>query len=244
MTLEPFRHQLIALDGLPPNARVVVACSGGADSLALLALAVDRGFVATAVYVDHGLRPNTEHEHTVVARAAAQLGAQSAVVSVDLEGGANLEARARDARYDALVRVAAEQQAAAVFVGHTRDDQAETILLNLLRGSGVAGLAGMPAVRGIVRRPLLQLRRAATREICARLGFAPVQDPMNDDAHFRRVWLRREVIPMLERGADRDIVEVIARQADAMRDDNDLLESLVPDVAIVDDVAALGALPP
>ena len=173
------------------------------------------------------------------------MGATALVAEVDVDGRANLEARARDARYDALAAAARNAGAAAVLVGHTRDDQAETVLLALLRGSGTAGLAGMAAARGgpvAVRRPLLGLRRADTAEICALLGFEPVHDPMNDDQHHRRVWLRREVIPRLERGADRDLVEVLARQADVLRDDDELLDALAAGHA-ADDARALCALP-
>jgi tRNA(Ile)-lysidine synthase len=127
-------------------------------------------------------------------------------------------------------------------VAHTRDDQAETVLLNLLRGSGTAGLGGMPRQRGVVYRPLLDTRRAETRELCVRLGLVPVHDPMNDDLHHRRVWLRREVIPQLEQGAERDLVEVLARQAELVADDNDVLDALAREHAI-GDAAQLVALP-
>lgn len=225
------------------SARVVVGCSGGADSLALLVLTCARGDDVIAVYVDHGLRAGTAHDAAVVRAAAERFGARFEQVGVDVPNGANLEARARVARYDALERVRTAVNADAVLVAHTRDDQAETVLLNVLRGSGTAGLAGMPAQRGTLQRPLLQMRRAETRELCARLGLAPVHDPMNDDLHHRRVWLRREVIPMLERGADRDIVEVLARQADLVRDDDAFLDALAAEHA-TDDAATIAALTP
>jgi len=234
--------RLVALDDLAPRSRVVVGCSGGADSLALLHLASARGLVVTAVYVDHGLRPGTAFDAEVVADAARRAGADFAMRAITVGGRANLEARARAARYDALGAVRAEIGAEAVLVGHTRDDQAETVLLNLLRGSAAAGLAGMPARRDRVRRPLLRVRRSETRELCAQLGFAPVHDPMNDDLHHRRVWLRREVLPMLERGAGRDLVEVLARQADVLRDDDALLDALAREHR-ADDVAVLCSLP-
>jgi tRNA(Ile)-lysidine synthase len=221
--LGAFLDRLVALDDI--DGVVVAGCSGGADSLALLALLRAAGFGVSAVYVDHGLRPPV-HDHEVVAAAAARFGATFRTVRVEVDPLANVEARARHARYAALTNVAAELGAGAVAVGHTRDDQAETVLLNVLRGSAGSGLAGMPAVRGNVRRPLLGLRRAETREICARLGLAPVHDAMNDDGRFRRVWLRREVIPRLERDARRDLVEVLARQADLLRDESDYLDAL------------------
>jgi tRNA(Ile)-lysidine synthase len=227
---------------LAPGDRVVVACSGGADSLALLALACAQSLAVVAVYVDHGLRAGTDREARVVCDAAAALGADSRVVSVQIDARANLEARARDARYAALERVADDVGAVAILVGHTCDDQAETVLLALLRGSATAGLAGMPLRRGRVWRPLLQFRRAETREICARLGLTPVADPTNDELHHRRVWLRREIIPRLERGARRDLVDVLARQAAVLRDDDDYLETLAAEHA-PEDAAALATLP-
>ena len=212
------------IDDLAPGATVVVGCSGGADSLALLALACEHSLDVHAVYVDHGLRVETGHDLDVVQRAATRFGARLTVVRVDVGLGPNLEARARDARYAALERVRAQVDAVAILIAHTLDDQAETVLLQMLRGAGATGLAGMAAKRGFVHRPLLAVRRRATHELCFRLGLAPVHDPMNDDLHHRRVWLRREVIPQLERGADRDLASVLARQADILRDDDDLLE--------------------
>ncbi|HWS45597.1 MAG TPA: tRNA lysidine(34) synthetase TilS [Acidimicrobiia bacterium] len=227
----------LAIDGLAAGTRVVVGCSGGTDSLALLALACSAGFAVDAVYVDHQLRASTAHDIAVVRAAAARFGARAHVVAVTVGAGSNLEARARHARYDALERVRAEVGAAAILVGHTRDDQAETVLLNLLRGSGTAGLAGMAPRRGHVYRPLLGLRRRDTRELCRLLGLAPVHDPMNDDLHHRRVWLRREIVPQLERGAERDLVEVLARQADLVRDDDRVLDALAREHSVDDLVA-------
>ena len=148
----------------------------------------------------------------------------------------------RGARTTRSLRAALEAEAAGVLVGHTRDDQAETVLLALLRGSGAAGLAGMAARRGPLRRPLLGLRRADTHEMCARLQWTPVHDPMNEASQYKRVWLRREVMPRLERGAARDLVEVLARQAEVLREDDELLDALAAEHA-PDDAAALSALP-
>ncbi len=173
---------------------------------------------------------------------ADRLGAASRVEVVEVAAGANLEARARDARYAALERARADVEALAILVAHTRDDQAETVLMHVLRGSGTAGLAGIPPRRGHLRRPLLAMRRADTHELCARLGYAPVHDPMNGDLHHRRVWLRREIIPQLERGADRDLVEVLARQADLLRDDDTLLDVLAAERS-TDDAKAIAAMP-
>ncbi len=239
---DPWLARLVALDDLPARARVVVGCSGGADSVALLAMSCALGFDTVAVYVDHGLRAGTAHEAAAVALIADRLGAASRLEVVEVAAGANLEARARDARYAALERARADVQARATLVAHTRDDQAETVLMHVLRGSGTAGLAGIPQQRGLVRRPLLAMRRADTHELCARLGYAPVHDPMNGDLHHRRVWLRREIIPRLERGADRDLVEVLARQAELLRDEDTLLDALAAERR-TDDAKAIAAMP-
>jgi tRNA(Ile)-lysidine synthase len=227
---------------LTPGARVVVGCSGGADSLALLVLACEHGLDVDAIYVDHGLRDATAHEVSTVGAAAARFGARFGVERTEVGAGSNLEARARVARYSALEKVRVRAGAGAILVGHTRDDQAETVLLQMLRGAALPGLAGMPSRRGNIVRPLLGVRRCETRELCARLGLAPVHDPMNDELQHRRVWLRREIIPSLERGADRDLIEVLARQADILRDDDAVLDELAAAHA-PDDAAALRALP-
>ncbi len=208
------------------TAPVVVGCSGGADSLALLALAVDDGLAPVAVHVDHGLRPGSERAADVVADAAARLGAGFDARRVTVAAGANLEARAREARYDALEAARVTHGASAVLVAHTADDQAETVLLNLLRGSGSAGLAGMPARRGRLVRPLLGARRADVRAECARRRLVPWEDPSNDDLSFRRNWIRHEVLPLLEQGAGRDLTPLLTRQADVLRAESDFLDAL------------------
>jgi len=213
---------------VPPDvvAPVVVGCSGGADSLALLVLAVDDGLAPIAVHIDHGLRPGSERDADVVAGAAARLGAEFDARRVRVDAGPNLEARARAARYDALESARVQHGATAVLVAHTADDQAETVLLNLLRGSGSAGLAGMPVRRGHVVRPLLRTRRSDVRAECARRRLVPIDDPSNEDLAFRRNWIRREVLPLLERGAGRDLTPVLTRQAEVLRAESDFLDSL------------------
>jgi tRNA(Ile)-lysidine synthase len=213
---------------LPPDvtAPVLVGCSGGADSLALLALAVDGGLAPIAVHVDHGLRTGSDREADVVTDAAARLGAEFDARRVTVAPGPNLEARARAARYDALEAARVEHHATAVLVAHTADDQAETVVLNLLRGSGSAGLAGMPSRRGHVVRPLLGARRADVRAECTRRELTPREDPSNDDLAFRRNWIRHEVLPLLERGAGRDLTPLLTRQADVLRAESDFLDAL------------------
>jgi tRNA(Ile)-lysidine synthase len=213
-------------DVAPP---VVVACSGGADSVALLALAVDAALAPVAVHVDHGLRPDSADDAACVAGIAARFGAGFRAVRVEIPSGSNLEARARDSRYAALEQARAELGADAVLVAHTADDQAETVLLNILRGAAAAGLAGMARRQGRVVRPLLDVRRADTAALCAALGCAVVRDPMNDDRSFRRVAIRHDVLPALSTLAERDLVPVLARQADILRAESEFLDALAAD---------------
>jgi tRNA(Ile)-lysidine synthase len=211
------------------RAPVVVGCSGGADSLALVALAADAGLAPVAVHVDHGLRPESGGEPARVRAMVTALGAAFDGRRVAVEPGANLEARARAARYDALEAARVEHHATVVLVAHTADDQAETVLLNVLRGSARSGLAGMPARRDRVARPLLGFRRDETSAISAALGLDPLHDPMNDDDAFQRVAVRRRVLPVLEGVAGRDLVPVLARQAALLRDESDFLDALARD---------------
>jgi tRNA(Ile)-lysidine synthase len=212
------------------TAPVVVACSGGPDSLALLALAAEAGLEPVAVHVDHGARPGSAAEAEIVAGFAEKLGTGFAAEAVSVPPGPNFEARAREARYAALERARERLAATAILVGHSRDDQAETVLLNVLRGAGVSGLGGMPARRGTIVRPLLEVPRADLAAVCARLSLAPIQDPMNADPAHRRVWLRREVIPALEAGASRDLREVLARQAGVARVESEFLDGLAAEL--------------
>jgi tRNA(Ile)-lysidine synthase len=204
--------------------------SGGADSLALLALAAEAGCAVTAVHVDHGLRPGSAGEAEVVRAAGERFGARFVALRVEVPPGPNLEARARAARYAALP--------AGALTGHTADDQAETVLLNLVRGAALDGLAGMDPAR----RPLRRLRRSETRGLCAALGLAPAADPSNEDPAFRRNRVRHELLPLLSAIAERDVVPVLARQADLARDDARVLDDLA---AALDptDARALAAAP-
>jgi tRNA(Ile)-lysidine synthase len=208
------------------EAPAVVACSGGPDSVALLVLAAEAGLEPVAVYVDHGLRPSSADDGRVVERAAEKVGAAFESVSVSLGEGGNLEARARDARYAALEQCRARRGASVVLVGHTADDQAETVLLNLLRGSASPGLAGMPARRDTIARPLLDARRADLAALVRARGLEAVQDPSNEEQAFRRNWLRHEVLPLLAKGAERDLVPVLVRQASVLRAESELLDAM------------------
>jgi tRNA(Ile)-lysidine synthase len=214
----------------PPGTPVSCAVSGGADSLALLVLAREAGCDASAIHVDHGLRPGSAAEADVVRAAAERVGAGFRALRVAVEPGPNLEARARSARYAALPD--------DVLTGHTADDQAETVLLNLLRGAGLDGLAGMAPER----RPLRRLRRAETHALCAHLGLEVVDDPSNRDPAFRRNRVRHELVPLLDELAERDVTPILARQADLLRADAALLDELA---ATLDpsDARALRAAP-
>jgi tRNA(Ile)-lysidine synthase len=217
-----------AVDLLPrcrfPEAGTDVTCavSGGADSLALLVLAVEAGCCVTAVHVDHGLRDGSAEEAAVVAAAARRFGAASRAERAHIGPGPNLEARARAARYAVLPP--------GVLTGHTADDQAETILLNLLRGAGVEGLAGMRTVPAPGTdgpwRPLLELRRSETHALCRELGLEPVEDESNADPAFRRNRIRHELLPLAADVAGRDVVPILCRQAGLLREVGELLGGL------------------
>jgi tRNA(Ile)-lysidine synthase len=207
--------------GFPPRDSVLnCAVSGGPDSLALLMLAVAAGCTVTAIHVDHGLRPESAAEATVVEHAAWLVGAKFVAEKVSVVPGPNLEARARAARFAALPD--------AVATGHTMDDQAETILLNLLRGSGADGLAGMEPG---YRHPLLGLRRHETHAVCAAMGLTPVHDASNADAAFLRNRVRHELLPLCADVAGKDPVPLLARQAGVLRDEVSLLNELARQAA-------------
>ena len=212
----PLVTELLSRCSFPPeNTQVDCAVSGGADSAALLVLACAANLNVTAWHVDHRLRENSHTEAALVAQLAKELGAHFESRTVTIEQGANTEARAREARYSVLPDGA--------MTGHTADDQAETILINLLRGSGTRGLAGMQPT---AQRPLLHLRRSETQALCKALGIAVFNDPSNNDERFQRNRIRHEVLPLLESLSKRDLVPVLTRQADLLRDDDDLLNEL------------------
>ena len=212
------------------GTNVDCAVSGGADSVSLLVLACAANLNVTAWHVDHRLRENSHTEAELVAQLATQLGARFESRTVTVEHGANTEARAREARYGVLPT--------GVMTGHTADDQAETILINLLRGSGTRGLAGMQPT---AQRPLLHIRRSETQALCDALGISVFNDPSNDDERFQRNRIRHEVLPLLESLAKRDLVPVLTRQADLLRDDDDLLNELASALDPTDALALANA---
>jgi tRNA(Ile)-lysidine synthase len=247
------------LAGLAPGDLVLVACSGGADSLALaaaLAFTAPRlQLRGGGVTVDHGLQPGSAERAGAVARRLTGLGLDPVlgptvtVARPDDDSYLGPEAAARAARYDALDAAAAQTGAAAILLGHTLDDQAETVLLGLARGSGARSLAGMPASRGRYRRPLLAVHRATTRAACAALDLPVWDDPHNADPRVTRSRVRHEVLPVLESVLGPGVAEALARTAGALRDDADLLdaEAAAAQAAAGDraaDVGQLAALPP
>jgi tRNA(Ile)-lysidine synthase len=183
--------------------------------MALLVLALSAGCSVTAVHVDHRLRSGSDREGAVVAGAARRFGATYRSETIDVVDGPNLEARARDARYAVLP--------ADVMTGHTADDQAETMLLNLMRGASSSGLAAM---RPGFRRPILALRRASTEGLCRSLDVVVVDDPSNRDPAYLRNRVRHELLPAMNALAQRDLVPVLTRQSGLLRDDADLLDEL------------------
>jgi tRNA(Ile)-lysidine synthase len=237
------RRVRLVLDDLEPGSRTEVALSGGADSLALAAclsfVAPRAGWTAGAVVVDHGLQPGSTDVAARAAEQATSLGLDAEVVAVEVGTDGGPEAAARDARY-AVLRA---RPVDAVLLGHTLDDQAETVLLGLGRGSGPRSLAGMVAVDGMVRRPFLGLRRADTERICTASGLPWWTDPHNEDRGFRRNRLRHEVLPLLEDVLDGGVAEALARTAEQLRADNVLLDELAAEVADPCDVPVLAALP-
>jgi tRNA(Ile)-lysidine synthase len=211
----------------------VCAVSGGADSLALLVLASETGCDVTAVHVDHGLRPGSAEEAGLVKAAAKKLGSDFLAVRADVAPGPNLEARARAARKAALPQGAA--------TGHTMDDQAETVLLRLLRGTGPDGLGAM---RPGPEHPILSLRRNETRTITADAGLNAFEDPSNQDRSIWRNRVRHELLPLCSDIACRDVVPLLARLARLAAQDTEVLAALVAEIEPTDAKAVAKAPEP
>lgn len=213
------------------------------------------GVRAGAVTVDHQLQNGSDVVAERAAEQARGLGLDPVrVVRVTVAADGSPEAAARAARYAALDAVAAETGAVAVLLGHTLDDQAETVLLGLARGSGAASLQGMAPVAGLYRRPLLGIRRSTTVQACADQGLEPWADPHNDDPAYTRVRVRNNVLPVLEAELGPGIAEALARTAEQLREDEDAFATMIDEVAeelsehidagIAVPVAALAANPP
>ena len=220
----------------PPDATVLVALSGGADSVALTAAvafeAAKLGVRAVTLTVDHGLQEASADAASEAASVARALGLEARVVRVEVSGEGGPEAAARDARYGALTAEAGLVNAGTVLVGHTLDDQAETVLLGLARGSGATSLQGMPAVSELAPgvalvRPLLEVRRATTRAACAAEHLSFWDDPHNADARFARVRVRERVLPVLEAELGPGIAAALARTAAQLREDAEAFEEMI-----------------
>jgi tRNA(Ile)-lysidine synthase len=234
---------------------VLAACSGGADSLALAAaLAVEaprRQLRAGLITVDHGLQPGSAEQAATVLEQARRLGlAPAECVPTGVTGAGGPEAAARRARYAALTTAATRLGAAAVLLGHTLDDQAETVLLGLARGAGARSLAGIPVRRGPFRRPLLGLPRAITVAACAADGLRAWRDPHNSDPRYARVRVRRQAMPVLERTLGPGVAAALARSARLLRADAEALDDIAAaawaEIGTADgslEVAALTELP-
>jgi tRNA(Ile)-lysidine synthase len=219
------------LADLGPGDLVLAACSGGADSLALAAAlaftAPRRGLRGGGVTVDHGLQPGSAQRAVRVAALLGRLGlAPVECVTVKVRGQGGPEGAARAARYAALGAVARRTGAAAVLLGHTLDDQAETVLLGLARGSGARSLAGMAAMNGSCRRPLLGVGRVTTRAACRALGLEPWDDPHNADPAYARARVRHHALPALEAALGPGVAAALARTASQLRADVEILDAL------------------
>jgi tRNA(Ile)-lysidine synthase len=225
-----------SLAELQPGDKVLAACSGGADSLALAAAlafeAPKAGLLAGGVTVDHGLQPGSAAQARHVIGVMTELGlrpALSLAVTVASPGAdpyPGPEAAARNARYAALDQAAESAGAVAVLLGHTLDDQAETVLLGLARGSGARSLAGMARQSGRYLRPLLGIRRAQTAAACAALGLDPWDDPQNSDPALARARVRGQLMPVLVQVLGPGAAEALATSADLLRADADVLDGI------------------
>ncbi|GAB3536813.1 tRNA lysidine(34) synthetase TilS [Arthrobacter tecti] len=217
---------------VPPGSLILVACSGGADSLAVAAttahLARSGQYRVGAVVVDHGLQPGSADVAETARTQLSELGLEPVEVRrVNVPSkGMGPEAAARTARYAALEAAVEHHDAGAVLLGHTLDDQAEQVLLGLSRGSGTRSLSGMPARRGVYLRPFLGLRRSDTEEICRFSGLAPWHDPTNADPSLTRSRVRTQVLPYLEDALGPGIAEALHRTSRILAQDAAYLEEL------------------
>jgi tRNA(Ile)-lysidine synthase len=239
-----------ALAALPSGSVALVACSGGADSLALAAatafVAPRMGIRAGVITIDHGLQEGSADRAAAVTSWAGSVGlAPAEAVAVDVTGRGGPEAAARSARYAALRTAARRHHAAAVLLGHTKDDQAETVLLALARGAGPRGLAGMPRRREVFVRPLLAVARADTRKACAALGLNPWDDPHNTDPAYARSRVRQDALPALIGALGPAVVDNLARTAAQLAADTEHLDALAGaalDAARTSNGLAVGSL--
>ncbi len=229
---------------LSAGDRVLVAVSGGADSLALAGalLAESKELLITCigVTIDHQLQDGSDIQARKVINQLERIGFSEVISQeVDVDQSAGLESGARDARYAALHIIAEQHGAIQIYLGHTRDDQAESVLLGLARGSGARSLSGMAAVNGKIIRPLLSVTREVTEQACKDLGLDAWSDPHNFNAEFSRVRVRTHVLPVMEKEIGPGIAEALARTASLLRDDADALDQLTEKTAQGHDLASL-----
>jgi len=207
---------------------VLVAVSGGADSLALsYALSIEAEKLAISVIgvtVDHQLQTSSSAQAQKVVEQLSKFGIKCVIKKVTVEIKEGLEASARKVRYEAINELAQQENTVAVFLGHTKDDQAETVLLGLARGSGTRSLSGMAYHNGIYVRPLLDITRIQNEEFCKEVGLDYWNDPHNQDSQFARVRVRNEALPILEKTIGPGISDALARSAHLLRDDADALD--------------------
>lgn len=218
------------------GGELAVAVSGGADSLALAAAAQHQArrlnLTVHGLIVDHGLQPGSDKIAATAANQLTELGLKHVtVLTTTVEGPGGMEAAARRARYEAL-RGALPAPDAIVLLGHTRDDQAETVLLGLGRGSGPRSIAGMRPLDPPWGRPLLAVTRAQTERACTALGLTYWSDPHNADPSFTRVRLRHEVLPLLEEVLQGGVADALARTAAQLREDNDALDAIAAELLV------------
>ena len=223
------------LADVPAESQVLLAVSGGADSMALAAATVFEARSArwrcAAVVVDHQLQKGSGAVAAEVSRRLTELGVGQVIIrAVDVGSAGGPEAAARDARYAAIEEVATELDAVAVLLGHTRDDQAESVLLGLARGSGARSISGMASRRGRLRRPFLSLDRATTLAACEAEGVPFWNDPHNNDERYARVRVRQWVLPVLEREVGPGVAAALARTAHLVREDDAALEQWAEEV--------------
>jgi len=232
------------LQDCEPGDLVLVAVSGGADSLAL-AFAILKesqplAISAVAVTVDHQLQENSSEQALKTENQLKEMGYEKVIskkVVVDVKSG--IEAGARDARYQALSSIAEEEKATKIFLGHTRDDQAETVLLGLARGSGTRSLSGMAIKNGIYIRPLLHITRDETVKTCEENKITFWVDPHNSNLDFSRVRVRNQVLPVMESQIGPGIATALARSAVQLRDDADALDELTESEIALSDLSEL-----
>ena len=241
------------LSDLNAGDTVLVAVSGGADSSALaaglLAEAKEKALRPIAVIIDHALQPNSADVAMNTKAELAKAGYTNVEIKrIKVEVTDGMEASARRARYAALNEIAESTSAVAIFLGHTKDDQAETVLLGLARGSGTRSLSGMAERNDKYRRPLLSIMRSQTEAACKEVGIKYWNDPHNQSMEYARVRVREKVLPLMEAEIGPGIADALTRSAKILRDDADALDQWAEEVLdeidpIEMDIETLASLP-